>query len=629
MNKQDISIVVFLVILLGGWLYYQNGQTKKYRAALAERQRQMAMAAATNDVPATASSPAAMSAEAASSAAISDTATPQPSQSTANPEARPGQSPALPAPQEETGVPEQTFTLRDDEVEMTLSSKGGSILRTTLAGYRQTVEKDSPDIVLDSAGAPILALKGAPGLGARADFTLASSSETGAVFTAKAASGLSVRRTIALLPNYQVAVTDTFANESEAPIALKGQATSMGEIHRIEQNRLNMLSVDALSAVTDKNGSYGKVDHWEKKGRVASVLTGREAGGCSGQPNAAPLPETASMTIPGPQVWVALKSRFFAQVLTSSTPNTGYTIGVRRASGGGALRIVSVNGAMLFPDAVIQPGGTLERSYSLYIGPKKFSVLRHFGPKSGDIMDFGTWKYICIAVLWLLNVLFSVFHNYGVAIILITVLVRIAFWPLTHKSTESMKKLQEIQPLLKEVQTKFKDDPQKLMQEQQAIYREHKVNPMSSCLPMLIQIPFFIAIFFVLRSAVELRFAPFLWIRDLSEQENLFPGLLPLPINILPVVMAATMFLQSKLTPSMGDASQQKMMMFMMPAMMLIMFYQMPSALVLYWSVSQILAIVQLWRQRRFSKQSAAEATITVEPEHMTRQARRLAEREG
>ncbi len=625
MNKQDISIVVFLVILLGGWLYYQNGQTKKYRAALAERQRQMAIAAATNGVPASASAPAAISTEAASAAAISDSAAGEPP--------APRQVPAeaqqaAPAAQEvETGVPEQTFTLRDDEVEMTLSSKGGTILRTTLAGYRQTVEKDSPDVVLDSAGAPILALEGVPGLGKCADFTLVSSSETGAVFTAKAASGLSVRRTIALLPNYKVVVADTIANESGVPIALENQAVSMGEIHRIEQNKLNMLSVDALSAVTDKHGSYDKVYHWEKKGGVASVLTGRAGGGCSSAPNAELLPESASRTVPGPQAWVALKSRFFAQVLTSSSTNAGYRVGVRRASGGGALRIVTVDGAMLFPAAVIQPGATLERGYSLYIGPKKYSILRKFGPKTGDIMDFGTWKYICIVVLGLLNILFSVCHNYGVAIILITVLVRLAFWPLTHKSTESMKKMQEIQPLLKEVQAKFKDDPQKLMQEQQAIYREHKVNPMSSCLPMLIQIPFFIAIFFVLRSAVELRFAPFLWIRDLSDQENIFPGLLPLPINILPIIMAATMFLQSKLTPSMGDASQQRMMMFMMPAMMLVMFYTMPSALVLYWSVSQILAIVQLWRQRRFSKQSANAATITVEPEHMTRQARRRAER--
>ena len=402
----------------------------------------------------------------------------------------------------------------------------------------------------------------------------------------------------------------------------------MGEIHRLERNKLNLLSVDALSAARDARGTYGKVDHWEKKGRVNAVLTGREGGGgCSGAPNAALLPETASLAVPGPQAWVALKSRFFAQAFATAFPNAGYRIGVRRAAGDGPLQIVSVNGAVLLPPAVLQPGETLERAYSLYIGPKKFSVLRRFGPRSGDIMDFGTWKYICIAVLWLLNTFHLVCRNYGVAIILITLLVRVAFWPLTHKSTESMKKMQEIQPLLKEVQAKFKDDPQKLMQEQQAIYREHKVNPMASCLPMLIQIPFFIAIFFVLRSAVELRFAPFLWIADLSEQENILPGLLPVPINILPVVMAATMYLQSRLTPSMGDPAQQKMMTVMMPLMMLVMFYTMPSALVLYWSVSQILAIVQLWRQRRLGSQAASSAAAVPEPERQTRQARRLAER--
>ena len=616
MNKQDKLIVVLLVALLGVWFFHQNGQTKKQRAALIERQRQMALAA-TNDVAKAVSGPAALSTEAAASASLSSPAA-------TNAPAAPAAT--APAPQEETGVQEKTFTLHDDEVEMTLSSKGGTILRTTLAGYRQTVEKDSPDIVLDSSGTPILALEGIPGLGARADFTLVSSSETGAVFTAKAASGLSIRRTIALLPNYQVAVTDAIANESDTPLALEGQAVSMGEIHRVERNKLNQLSVDALSAIPDQHGGYAKVDHWEKKGRVVSVLTGRESRGCSGAPNAALLPEEASLNVPEPQIWVALKSRFFAQVFTSVSTNAGYRIGVRRATTPGPLQLASVNGAVLFPSTVLQPGKTIERAYSLYIGPKKFSVLRHFGPRSGDIMDFGTWKYICIAVLWLLNALYGICRNYGIAIIAITLLVRLAFWPLTRKSNESMKKMQEIQPLLKEVQAKFKDDPQKLMQEQQAIYREHKVNPMASCLPMLIQIPFFIAIFFVLRSAVELRFAPFLWISDLSEQENLLPGLLPIPINILPIVMAATMFLQSRLTPSMGDPSQQRMMMVMMPLMMLVMFYQMPSALVLYWSVSQILAIVQLWRQRRF-RQKADAATITVEPEHMTRQARRRAER--
>jgi YidC/Oxa1 family membrane protein insertase len=159
--------------------------------------------------------------------------------------------------------------------------------------------------------------------------------------------------------------------------------------------------------------------------------------------------------------------------------------------------------------------------------------------------------------------------------------------------------MQELQPKLKEVQAKFKDNPQKMQQETWALYRENKVNPMSSCLPMLIQIPVFIALFTVLRSAVELRYAPFLWIGDLSEPENLFAGVLPLPLNILPFLMSGTMALQSYLTPSMGDPQQQKMMMIMMPIMMLFMFYSFPSALSLYWTVSQVLSIVQMLMIRR------------------------------
>ena len=623
MNKQDITIVVILALLLGGWLFYQNGQVKKQRAALLERQREAAMAAATNPVPETATAP--LSAE-----TLEKGTTLSAAPATNSTAAATTNLPPAVVAEPDTDVPEQTLLLRDGEAELTLSSKGGTIVSTKLAGYRQSLPKDSENVVLDSSSFKILALEGLPGLGAKADFETVSSSETNAVFRCTTDSGLSLVREISILPNYQVNVRDTFENTTAAPVALADNAVSMGEVKRIEKTRNNLLSVDALSAATDRHGNLGKVDHWEKKGRVNGVLTGRNSsGGCAGAPNAALLPETGSITIDEPQMWVAIKSRFFTQVLTSSVPNKGYRIGVRRSTENGPLQIESVNGAVLFPAAVINPGEKLERSYLLYIGPKKFSVLRHFGPKSGDIMDFGTWKYICIVVLWLLNVLYAACHNYGIAIILITILVRVAFWPLTHKSTESMKKMQEIQPLLKEIQTKFKDDPQKLQQETMEIYRKNKVNPMSSCLPMLIQIPFFIAIFYVLRSAVELRFAPFLWIADLSEPENLFAGMIPFihSINFLPLIMAATMFLQSKLTPSMGDPSQQKMMMWMMPLMMLFMFYQMPSALVLYWSVSQILAIIQLWRQRKGAQNK--NGTVAADAEPMTRQARRRAERES
>jgi YidC/Oxa1 family membrane protein insertase len=295
--------------------------------------------------------------------------------------------------------------------------------------------------------------------------------------------------------------------------------------------------------------------------------------------------------------------------------------------GSGPLRLRCASAQIRFPAAEIAAGGTLERNYTLYVGPKKLSRLSRFATRSSEIMQFGMFKWMCVLLVPTLNFFYSVIPNYGVAIILLTLLVRMIFWPLTHKSTESMKRMQKIQPQIKELQVQFKGEPQKIQQETMRIYRENKVNPLSSCLPMLIQIPVFIALFTVLRSAVELRFAPFLWIADLSEPENLLKGVLPLvpALNILPFLMAGTMLLQSKLTPAMGDPAQQKMMMWMMPGMMLFMFYSMPSALVLYWTVSQMLAIAQLaWQKRR-----SATAAIEILPpegstgEGQTRQARR------
>ena len=176
-----------------------------------------------------------------------------------------------------------------------------------------------------------------------------------------------------------------------------------------------------------------------------------------------------------------------------------------------------------------------------------------------------------------------------------------------------MMPMQAIQPLVTKIREKHKDNPQKMNQEVMALYREHKVNPMASCLPMVAQIPVFIALFIVLRSAVELRFAEFLWIADLSEPEGLLAGKIPLigSLNILPLLMTATTLLQQKMTPTGGDPQQQKIMMFM-PVIFLFLFYNMAAALVLYWTVSQGLAVAQMaWQRRR----SASKAEPQRKPE--------------
>jgi YidC/Oxa1 family membrane protein insertase len=259
---------------------------------------------------------------------------------------------------------------------------------------------------------------------------------------------------------------------------------------------------------------------------------------------------------------------------------------------------------------------------TFYVGPKKQALLWDLGMK--DVMEFGMWRWLCYPLVWILNFFNSLIPNYGIAIILLTILVRLVFWPLTHKSTVGMKKMQELQPKLKEIQAKFKDNPQRLQQETWGLYRSAKVNPMSSCLPMLVQIPVFIALFNVLRSAVELRYAPFLWIADLSEPEGLFAAYLPFGgLNILPILMAVSTGLQSAFTPSTGDKQQQRMMMIFMPIMMLVMFYSFPSALSLYWFLSNLFSIAQMWIIRRQAAQKNEVLVPEVVDSPVTRQMRR------
>ena len=252
-------------------------------------------------------------------------------------------------------------------------------------------------------------------------------------------------------------------------------------------------------------------------------------------------------------------------------------------------------------------------SFILYAGPKEYDILKTLNVGLEHIIDFGFFSILAVPLFWLLKLFYGLIGNYGWAIMLLTIVTRIPFIPLINKSQKSMKKMQEVQPRLAEIREKYKKDPQRMQKEMMEIYKTHKVNPIGGCLPMLLQIPVFFALYKILLITIELRSAPFmLWIKDLSAPDTLFghlPAVLPLiggfAVGPLPIVMGATMIIQQKMTPTSLDPMQNKMMMFM-PVIFTFLFLNFASGLVLYWLVNNIFSISQqFYVNRKVAKKAA------------------------
>lgn len=571
MNKQEKTIAILLGLCLAGWLWHSVTEQKKAAEAVREA---MSTQTATQQVQAASAEQSAKNV-----AARVETATPAERKTVK----------AAPL------KPEKLVTLSNAQEVVVFSTRGASVKSVTLLDYAQKcgeVSAENPAVVLDFASAPALAAEG--------DFEIAGQGDDFVCFRNAA-----MTRRIRLSGDYRLEVEEESA-AATLPVRLPIGVMSMGG------GANDLLSIDSWAM--DAKG--GQVIHHGEEEPLESYLVAA-TGGCSGKKSAAGIPETSEVPVPGACTWVAVKNRFFVTAVCGmSEPATDFKASVTRDVNvtDYVLKNVSANVGMA-KDAK-------SRKYTFFAGPKKQSLLWDLGMR--DVMEFGMWRWVCYPMVWVLNLFHSWVPSFGIGIILLTILVRLVFWPLTHKSTVSMRRMSEIQPKMKEIREKFKDNPQRLQQETWALYRDNKVNPLASCLPMLVQIPVFIALFTVLRSAVELRYAPFLWIADLSEPENLFPGIFPFGgLNILPILMAVTMGLQSALTPSTGDKQQQRMMMIMMPVMMLVMFYSFPSALSLYWTLSQVLSIVQMWYiRKRYTPPAPAAATDTVDAV-VTRQMRR------
>jgi YidC/Oxa1 family membrane protein insertase len=290
--------------------------------------------------------------------------------------------------------------------------------------------------------------------------------------------------------------------------------------------------------------------------------------------------------------WIGIEDRYFLSSIIPSQEIEG-SIKLSLADDVVTNRLVNHKFEIL-------PGTQKEFKFFVFMGPKSMNLLNSLGHDLGKALNFGFFNVIAKPCLWFMNKIHSVIPNYGIAIILLTVFTKVLLWPLGSKSYKSMSEMKRLQPLMTEIREKHKSDKQKMNQELMALYKTYKVNPMGGCLPMVLQIPVFFALYRMLYQAIELRHAPFfLWINDLSAPDRLFNFGFSIPfmeppygIPVLTIIMGATMLLQQKMSPPPGDPTQAKMMM-LMPVVFTFIFINFSSGLVLYWLVNNILSISQ------------------------------------
>ena len=289
--------------------------------------------------------------------------------------------------------------------------------------------------------------------------------------------------------------------------------------------------------------------------------------------------------------WVAMVQHYFA---SAWIPSTGSVRELYVGKLDGNQYRVGVQTKI---DALAMGQEKVE-TLKLFVGPQEERDLEGIAPGLELVKDYGWLTILAKPIFWLLEKIHGLVNNWGWSIILLTILIKLVFFPLSAASYKSMARMKEVQPRLLEMKERFKGEPQKLNQAMMEMYRKEKINPLGGCFPVLIQIPVFIALYWVLLASVEMRAAPWLgWIQDLAQ---------PDPYFILPVLMAVSMFVQTKLNPTPPDPIQAKVMM-IMPIAFSVMFFFFPSGLVLYWVVNNILSIAQQWQiNRMFSGKKSA-----------------------
>ncbi|MGB0257460.1 MAG: membrane protein insertase YidC [Coraliomargarita sp.] len=487
-------------------------------------------------------------------------------------------------------VPEaeaKTVKLANDYIEVDFTSSGGAIREVA---FLTTKRGERDDYIFNEDGfLPALSLSIAKATGETVEFNrnfaVESQSDTAITFAFNAGNGLTIRRSYELAAGgsdsdpYVIKHSTSFANSSAAPKAISNVYLNLGTFRPAnEKAQPNFLNVGYF------NGDKSKFIAINK-------LTG--SSGFLGIGASEPRQRIEKDDVNAQ--WTSVKNQFFAAVLSSSEVATDVLIDQvpTAPKGDGKKARAGITGSAGYEFGTIAPGTPKTINFDYYVGPKEFKRLQALGNHQDEVMQFGFLSFISKLLLSFMYLIHSFVPSWGWSIIIMTICIKGVFWPLTAQASKSQKRMAKIQGPMAELKEKYADNPQKMQQETLKLFREHRVNPVAGCLPLFIQMPIFLGLFYMLRTASELRHEPFLWVQDLSMPDTMFE-VAGFPINILPIIMGVTMFLQMSMMPvsPTADPMQQKIFKFL-PFVFLIFLYNFSSGLVLYWTMQNILTIIQ------------------------------------
>ena len=526
------------------------------------------------------------------------------------------------------GAPEELVVLTNEVARYTFTSHGGGLKLIELLKYPETVScggkhnaaTNRVSALNFEARQPVLALAGSEALTGDGVFKIGrfsgvwpdgTNNKTRPVQGVRAekllGTNLYLVKEFELASNYLVHARVRFENRASHALALPAQQWVAGTATPMNPQD-DQTSAGAIGLMRFDGQTTSK----EERGYFDNKTLGCFAG--------TPISDYSAPAVP--VVWAAAYNQFFFVALMPKAPGSALTA-TRFFLPPPSREEIAADSRTLTNQFAIQvnlhhaatnldAGQSLEREFQLYAGPKEYRVVERIAAdhknKLDDVMGFGWFGFFSRFLLLSMNGLNALGLSYGLAIIAITVIIKLLFWPLTQASTRSMKRLQALQPQMKAIQEKYKDDPAKMNKKVMEFMKENKVSPLGGCLPLLLQIPVFIGFFQMVQSAIELRGAQFLWACDLSKSDTIFviPGI-DFNVNPLPLLMGATMFWQAQLTPlSPGmDPAQQKIMKYF-PMVFLVILYNYSAGLTLYWTVQNLLSIAQMKLTKATEAKTAA-----------------------